>query len=265
MDVLSKLTPSETHLIRENSNASFKDLLKFTLIDLILKKALKSEEHEHQSHPSNPVRLINYISPGAKFESYSYRPHELVFLEPFLKSRDLEIMFRHLVKMGYENARNRRKFIFDDLYHNEMVKRCIHNNLFYRYVGPISLTAEGNKAKSLIDKDIESLEKKLPDLIENDPKAALEILNRITGNIFLLKSFDFELLRKIDDELTKEIAKRSDDGTSGCGGCFVFIDSYSDAFDGGFDSADGSDGGGGCGGDAGCSGCSGCGGCGGCS
>ncbi len=109
------------------------------------------------------------------------------------------------------------------------------------------------------------MEAELPNIIHNDKKKALEILKRIGGNVFLVKGLEFELLKEIDEELSKEFERNDKSYNTGCGGCFTFYGNHSDSFDGAFDTADSSGGGSGCSADSGCSGCSGCGGCGGCS
>ena len=86
MELLTKLTPAETYLILENSKCDFRNLLKYTLIDLLIKNVLKAEDHEEQSHPRNPIRIVSYVSTGSNFSTYTPKPHELPFLQPFQKS-----------------------------------------------------------------------------------------------------------------------------------------------------------------------------------
>ena len=142
---------------------------------------------------------------------------------------------------------------------NDILRESINSGFFSRLFVSITLTHQGEETKRGGDKALHGLEKELPRLIEANPKGASEVLRKINGNVFLLGSFNFELLDKIDDELTHEIRRQKKDTSSGCSGCYTYFDSYSDSFDSGFDSADG--GSSGCGG-SGCSGCGGCGGCG---
>ncbi len=257
MEILTKLTPAETLLLTANSKASFKDLLKYT-------KVLKSQEYEDQARPDDPIRTVSYVTVGPAFDGYRCRSHERVFLDPFLKDKELDILFRHLVKMGYENASTKASFVFDRMLSNDVLHESINSGFFSRLFVSITLTNKGEKTKKGIERALRELEKELPRLIEASPKGASEVLRKINGNVFLLGSFDFELLDKIDDELTNEIRRQKKDTSSGCSGCYTYFNSYSESFDSGFDSADGGSsgcGGGGCGG-GGCSGCGGCGGCG---
>lgn len=264
METLEKLTPAETYLIRDNSDSTFKELLKLTLADLCLKKVLKIEDKEIQSHPSNPVRILKYVLKGKNFNTYSPKVHELAFLSPFQKNSEIEILFNHIIKMAYENARNRKRYVYKSILLNPEVTNQFHNDFLTRLMGDIALNNTGKSTKVKVDQELLKLESELPQIIQNDKKRALEILNRIGGNVFLLSGLNFELLREIDEELAKELERSRDDYGYGCAGCYTSYGDNSDSFDGAFDSAD-SSGGSGCSGDSGCSGCSGCGGCGGCS
>lgn len=261
MEILTKLTPAETYLLYEKSNCEFKNLLKYTLVDLLIKKVLISEDVEQQSHPSSPIRIVRYVSIGPNFKSHTPRPHELPFLKPFQKSQELQLLFKHLVKVSYENSGSKRSFIFDLLLKNGMINESIKNDFFKKLFLNISLTERGRHLNSNIASALIKLEDELPQLIKEDPNTASELLREINGNVFLLKSFDFELLKKVSEEYDKALDKSSHDSSWGPTGCYVYFDTYSDSFDSGFSSAGGD---GGCSTGSGCSGCSGCGGCGGC-
>ncbi|MDH5400078.1 MAG: hypothetical protein OEX02_18145 [Cyclobacteriaceae bacterium] len=262
MEILTKLTPAEVHLIREHKDVEFRDLLKYTFTDLLLKKVIRLDEEEKQSNPRSPVRILTYVSKGENFDEYKARPHETPFLEPFVKSPDLAIIIRHYIRMCYEETNPFRKYVFKMLLENTKPMIAINSGFLYHIFSLIRLTKEGKGTKRMIDSAINDLEKRVPELMESDPAAAFEILHKIQGNIYFLRTIDFEVLRKIDKEMTREENRSFDTGTFGCAGCFVYFDTYADSFDSGYDSS-------GAGGDSGgcssCSGCSGCGGCGGCS
>ncbi len=145
----------------------------------------------------------------------------------------------------------------------------VKKDFFKRLFKTIEHTDEGLKAREEISDSLKKLEEGYPQMIENNPERAKEVLNKIGGNVFLLSSFDFALLAKIDEELSNQInqAEIQDDGSDGTlFWSLIYFDTFSDTFDSSYDSIDtgGFDAGSGCGGDSGCSGCSGCGGCGGC-
>lgn len=263
MEILTKLTPAETYLLRENSKCEFKDLLKYTLVDLLIKKVLVSEDIEEQPHANSPVRIIRYVRVGPNFKNYVPRPHELPFLKPFQQSDELQLLFRHLVKVSFENSGSKKSFIFDRLWKNKVVSESIKSDFFTRLFVSVSFTEQGKSLQSEITRALLKLENDLPVLIEENPKAASELLSKINGNVFLLKSFNFELLKKVTEEYDKGMDMPSHNSSWGCSGCYMYFDTYLDSFDSGYSDAGTDSGTSGCGGTSGCSGCSGCGGCGG--
>ncbi|MEQ9287193.1 MAG: hypothetical protein RIG77_09810 [Cyclobacteriaceae bacterium] len=261
MEILEKLTPAETYLLKDNTNSTFKELLKLTLADLCLKKVLKIEDKEIQSHPSNPIRILKYVLTGKNYENYKPKAHELAFLSPFQKNPEIEILFNHIIRMAYENARSRKRYVYKSLLLSPELTEQFHKDFFTRLMGDIALNNIGKNTKAKVDQELTKLESEFPRIIQNDKKNALEILKKIGGNVFLLSGLNFDLLKEIDEELAKEFERTRDDYDYGCGGCYTSYGDNSDSFDGAFDTADSSGGGSGCGGDSGCSGCGGCGGC----
>ena len=252
MEVLSQFTPAETYLITHNKEAAFKELLKYTLTDLFIRKVLKVAVIEDDLGTTADGEPIKQVAVGPNFKGYKAKEHELVFLETFIKVPSLKIVFRQLVKSGYQEAKSRKHYIYKLLFQRNEIAKSINNGFFNRLFVNTSLTDYGKQKKKELDKALKHLETTFANLIKSDPNTALKVLRQINGNILLLKSFDLALLSEIDDELTNEMTKHYAHDND----YFAYFDDFDTDFDAGFD-----DGGGG---DSGCSGCSGCGGCGGC-
>ncbi|MCB0838950.1 MAG: hypothetical protein KDD99_19890, partial [Bacteroidetes bacterium] len=75
-NLLSQLTPAEIHLIIEGKEAKLKDLMKYTLLDLLHKQVLTIEEVKHKPSRKDPVTLYHHIAPGPNFSTYNPLPHE---------------------------------------------------------------------------------------------------------------------------------------------------------------------------------------------
>ena len=110
MNQLNKLTPAETLLIRSGPAAPLKDLLKYTLMDLIYKQVLEVEETKIQADLQHSFKTYRYISIGKKFHSYTGMAHEYVFLSPFLKNHILKMLFDNIVRVGFQNAGYQSKY-----------------------------------------------------------------------------------------------------------------------------------------------------------
>lgn len=257
MEILSKITPAETLLIQKGGSASLKELLKFTMMDLLLKKVLDIETLEDElDEEGNPLKIIKK---GSEFDNYQALPHELPFAEPFQKSSDLEVLFKDLIKIVYEKVRSKTSYVFKYLMESDVIYGCFKSGFFNRTFGTISITADGKIVRKEINIALEDLEHHLPEMIKEKPDEAAIAIRKIGGNIFLIDDFDFELLKQFDEEVYKDL-RRYNDFDDDFIIYFVLFDSVFDDFGNAGDWDFGGDGGGdgGCGG--GCGGCGGCGG-----
>lgn len=261
MKYLATLNPAQIIVLKEGDKAFPVDLLKPTLLDLLLKQVLRIEKNTRQASANDPVISYDYVCIGPAFYDYKYNNHELVYLSPFFKNAMLQVLFRKLVKMGYENAYKGKKYStrvaesFD-------LKPYIKRNIFQWILGGLSLTAAGLLARDEVNAEIAALEQKL---INADSEARKELVKPIYGNIMLLQGLPDGMFAEFDAIIGEAVQQPSNEGGyTGCAGCgWIGFDSYSDGFDSGCGGH-----GSGCGGHSGCggSGCSGCGGggCGGC-
>lgn len=279
MKLLSKLTPAETILIRDCSDAQLKSLLKFTFMDLLLKKVIKIVEVDKQPHPRDEVRTYTYIESGKNFSLYTPKNHELIFISPFIKDKSIQILFKHFVKMIYD-ASGGKKSYRESIRSTKELKNYFNQSFFIYLFRLIKLTEEGKKVKQEIAGYLKEIDKDINDLLENDQKQALELLITIGGNIFLLRNLNFDLLKKIDKELIKQQTALYENSNYSDGDdywyfygdffedSYLFDDDFEDndsfdsffydtinSFDSEFDASSCSS----C--DSGCSSCGGCGGC----
>jgi len=70
MDFLEKLTPAENYLLLENSKATMKGLLKLTMLDLLLKRVIKTEDVAVRADERSPKRILTYVQAGINFQSF---------------------------------------------------------------------------------------------------------------------------------------------------------------------------------------------------
>ena len=247
MKQLSKFLPAETLLVLEDKNVDLKELLKITFMDLLLKQVIEITTITKQSSSSrDKVRYYKYVVRGKNFLKYRPIEHEIVYLSPYQKSSSIKVLFQHLIRMGFQNAKSEAKY-FSAIRQSPNINYYFTKNIFQAIFGGFSITKEGIELRNKIKIEIAQLEKELPPIITSDKEKALQILNTIGGNIFLLKNIDFSLLKQIDSEILAEMNRKykDDDGGGGCYGC--------SSWDSGCTGCSSS----------GCNGCSGCSGCGG--
>lgn len=248
MKHLSKFLPAETLLLLEEKKANIKELLKITFMDLLLKQVIEITTVSKQpSSRRDKVRSYKYVVRSKNFLNYKPLEHEIVYLSPYQKSSSLKVLFQHLIRTGFQNAKSESKYV-SAVRRSPNIHFYFTKNIYQIVFGGFSITQEGTDLRNKIKKEITQLEKDFPAIILSDKEKARQILNTIGGNIFLLKNIDFTLLKQIDSEILAEMDKKykADDGASGCYGC--------SSWDSGCTGCSTSD-------SSGCSGCSGCGGC----
>lgn len=234
-------------------------------MDLLLKQVLQTKNVSSKAHARDKTRTYLYVESGKNFLTHKPLRHEEIFLSPYYSAPQIQILFKHLIAMGFQNSGGVKDYIQKRILSSPNMEGLFETGFFKRLFGILNRTQKAHELRTEILKTLEQLESTLPELIHSDQEKALKILLSIGGNIFLLKNLDFDLLNQIDNQLIKEF-KRQYNYDSGCSGCgpWLYFDDYGDTFDSDFDSADTSFGDSSWSGCSSCSGCSGCSGCGGC-
>ncbi len=243
MNKLATFLPAESLLVLEGKKASFKELLKLTFVDLLLKKVLELKTVERQPHPNDAIRYYKYISVGKNFYNYKPLDHEYIYIEAFKKDDSIEILFQNLIRLGIEKAINAKRYRLA-VSQSPNLQAYFSQNFLQSLISSFSISKEGLKLRTDLQCEISRLELELPSYIKNEPEKAKQKLSELCGNLFLLKNVDFSLLAAIDSDVLAELNKQRYDNDNGiaCFGCSVW---------------DSSSGGSGCSDGSGCSGCGG--------
>lgn len=268
MNIIFELSPAETLLLRDSGAAKLKDLLKFTFLDLLLKKIIRLEKVQRKSHPRDKyIGTYTYVVVGDNFTKIDIEKHETILLSPFYKSRNIRILFHHFVKMVYENSKGTNNY--QRLIRNSpSLSLFFKNNFFVKFFNMTVHNQKGIEMKEKLLQELAVLERKMSDFLNNNLDDSAKILMVAKGNIFLIKNFDFKLFKEIDEELLKHQKVMHRNQFDDYGDWWIYTDLWDDlktfndldhtfdSFDSALDTSSY---------DSGCSSCSGCGGCGGCS
>lgn len=204
MEILSKITPAETTLIREGTFTALRDLLKLTFMDLLFKKVIEIKEVKRKAHPRDSyIRTYNYVIAGKNLENYKAKNHELIFLSPFLKSPALKILFANFIKMAVDTVDlgwDYKKLIRS----NPEIQPYFNQSFLLDLFHLLKLTGKGKELKKEIAEYLNEIDNSIVDLFQNDQEKALKLIISLGGNIFLLKNLDFKLLKTIDKEFLNQ-------------------------------------------------------------
>jgi len=233
MQFLEKFTPAENYLLLENSKATIKGLLKLTMLDLLLKGVISTENVVVRADERSPKRILTYVQAGINFQSYQPKAHEAIFLDIFQVNPDNKVLFEHLVKISNAKAKSIRNLVYNQILTHSEISNLFNTRKMFVVV--VDLNESGQLAKIQLQKDLNNLQ---PSLID-DPS----LLTRVNGNLFLMNIIDSDYLTKIDQELDNRESKTSSIGKASFSRYRVNYHSFSNDFDNSFDSAASSSGG----------------------
>lgn len=258
IETLSKYTPAETYFILKEADVELRELMKYTLMDLLFKRVLEmNTEHKNESK-GKKAKVYNYVRVGREFSHYKPLPHEMIYLSPYYKSKSIRILFQHLISMGIQNAGAEKKYIQNNFLKREEMKHFFVSSRFAIFFTRLNLSDRGKAEKERLLQALGRVDVSLVDSILNVTGKGRSDLSTIGGNIFLLKKARSKVLQKISYQLKEDLQRSV--GNYDFMPWFVF-ESYEILFNTIFDSLCSSD----TEADSGCNSCSVCAGCGGCS
>lgn len=199
-------TPALTQLILDQGKSSLGDLLKLTCSDLVLKQVLKIEYGElKETRNKNQKQII--LLKGKNFETYTYKPHEILILRPFIKNADLKITLKRFIRDTYKatfaNANYKTSCIQQPL-----LQPYFKSNLFLRFLNQYPLTKKGKELRHSIQLYLDNIYLGIQHHLKNNPAIALIDLLELGGHILLLKDFNPKLIEHLHFDLLKSFSKK---------------------------------------------------------
>jgi len=196
INYLSVLNPAATLVLLSPTKTSLKDIIRFTLLDLTLKKALSVQHKNIKAHPNDAyARMRTVVETGKNFSSYRKHGYENYFLNII----DEESYFQlrpYLIKVYDKTPLD-----------NKMKKRILRQhkilNLFsisfaFDSFGLFRLNTNGKKVRNEIQRYLTTIDQNIHTIIQESPEQVLQLVSFLKGNIFLLKNINSEILKHIN-------------------------------------------------------------------
>ncbi|MEL6538088.1 MAG: hypothetical protein AAFQ98_21905, partial [Bacteroidota bacterium] len=264
VQILTELKPAEAYLILEHKKATFKELLRYTHIDLVVRSVLAMEVRSIEDGAGGEEAA--FVSRGPAYPGYEPSLYEKVFITPFREDGEMEYTLSSLVRIAYENGKSLGSFVHSRMLHHPILSISFKQGAWQKITRKIQLNEYGQGQKQKLEAALNYLAHSLPANLDEHPEAVTQLLQRIGGNLYLLEKYDQAAFQKLMDTFSTVDQEYFRSMRKG-GSAFLYVDSASygamdEDFSSGYDAVDGSGPGfgSGCSGDSGCSGCSGCGG-----
>lgn len=207
IEILSKYTSAETYFILKEADVGLKELMKYTLMDLLFKRVLEmNTEHKNESR-GEKAKVYNYVRVGREFTHYKPLPHEMIYLSPYYKSKSIRILFQHLISMGIQNAGAEKKYIQNNFLKREEMKHLFVSSRFAIFFTRLNLSDRGKAEKERLLQALGRVDVSLVDSILNVTGKGRSDVSTIGGNIFLLEKARSKVLQKISYQLKEDLQR----------------------------------------------------------
>ncbi|MFA0962673.1 hypothetical protein AB9P05_12800 [Roseivirga sp. BDSF3-8] len=267
MKNLEKMSPTEVLAITSGQLPAFKECVKYTLQDLVLRNHLNV--YTEGSEDGVPIYYVE-ITDRSRIESCT--PVEYRFLKLYASDEEiawpLKDMIKEVVRNGRPNHALRKEV-------REAIAPYITRSFWQKLTGGYTLNRQGERLHAELTRELEAVRKLVAETGEDETEKLAALSSAIGANLMVAISTDTELMGRVESAMRSQHGERmyetSDSYTMGdvfLGAIVydtVFDSSLNSCYDASCSETSGWSSGGGCSGDAGdgggCSGCgSGCGG-----
>ena len=204
---LSELKPAGTKLILD-PKTELTELLKLTFFDLTLKQVLIIKKAQLKSHPRNPyLREYIVVETGKNFTKYKPSSFEKYFIDLIDEDSYFKLIpyLRAIFKIIPSEYSHKKEIV-----RSLKLKSYFNSGLMSSIFSLFKINFKGKKLKKELEEYLDEVDQNIVNLIENEPKKALQLILFLQGNIFLLKNLKFELLEKLKSFLPTQ-SKDEDD------------------------------------------------------
>ena len=196
INYLSVLKPAATAILLAPSKMELKDIIRYTLMDLALKKVLLIKNKNIRLHPNDPHKRTRTVVETAKnFNTYYKSEFEECFLTIIDEESYFELRF-YLHRVYHDTPRD--SAVKRAIIKEHKIKNLFSGSFFYSVFNIFRLNASGKKVQRELTNYLAAIDENIVEIIEKSPEKALKIVSFLKGNIFLLKNLTFELLEKIN-------------------------------------------------------------------
>jgi hypothetical protein len=199
------LTPAESLMILDPKKSSGKEMMRLTLMDLLLKKVLRADVQQLKKGKiiKKDVKET-HVRKGEAFDKVKLKSHEGAFCNPLNMTDSMELtemaktIHEHVKGFnGYKNNYIREPLSERGFFSKEKKKRLLIPYTKYE------LSKKGLEARDRMQSLISEGEDHFEEWMGKDMARARAYLSVCGANIFLLANLDFETMKKWMQELSK--------------------------------------------------------------
>ncbi|WP_010520351.1 hypothetical protein [Aquimarina agarivorans] len=188
--LLKKLPPTTTELLINCNNILIIDCIKLTLLNLSLKQVIFIQK--------DPLSSATFITAGSCFSEYETDQFDYYFTRILLKNTRYPLT--SYVKKVHSDLPDDYS-IYQTVIENAQIKDYFDKGWFCTFFQLVKLNAEGKKVAAYLKQELEKCDHYLATTINKNPNKAKSFVNDLGGNIFLLKTLNFEIFEHLHTAL----------------------------------------------------------------
>ena len=202
------LKPAATAILLSPTKTDLKDIVKYILLDLMLKKVISVKHQNIKLHPNDPyVRMRTIVETDKNFTTYRKSDFEKYFIsiideESYFQLRPYLLRIYHYTPLDNRMKKNILK--------EQKIQNLFSISFAFDALGLFILNKNGKKVRAELQRYFTTIDDNIVKIINESPEQALQLVSFLKGNIFLLKNITVELLEKIN-LLIKEQKKSNND------------------------------------------------------
>jgi hypothetical protein len=196
INYLSVLKPAATAILLAPSKTELKDIIRFTLLDLVLKKVLVVKHQHIKLHPNDAyARMRTIVETDKNFTSYRKSDYEKYFIaiideESYFQLRPYLLRIYHYMPLDNRMKKN--------ILREHKILNLFSLSFAFDSFGIFKLNKNGKKVRDELQRYFTAIDQNLATIVDESPEQALQLASFLKGNIFLLKSMTLEILEKIN-------------------------------------------------------------------
>jgi hypothetical protein len=193
---LSVLKPAATAILLAPSKTNLKDIIKYTVMDLALKKVLTIQHKNIFLHPNDAYkRLRTVVETDKNFASYRTTIYETYFVG--IIDEDSYFQLRtYLTRIYHELPLDNK--VKKSIIKDQKIKNLFALTFTFDSFSVFWLNGHGKKIRNEIKRYFVTIERHLEQIVEDAPEQVIQLLAFLKGNFFLLKNISPTLLEKIN-------------------------------------------------------------------
>ena len=195
--ILSYLKPAGTKLIVDPKTNTL-EILKLTLLDLVLKQVLVVKKEFLKSHSRDPhLREYMIVETGKNFANYKPDGFEKHFTD--ILDEDSYFQLKLYIRTILNKIPSTLKYK-QEIIKNLQISNFFKNGIMTMVFSKFNVNRDGKKLQLEIKNYLNKIDNTICDLILQAPELALELVTFLQGNVFLLHNLQFKLLKEIKTE-----------------------------------------------------------------